>query len=518
MPEDHAYAEALRQIEEATDARDTELDLSGLGLEILPPEIGQVSSLQSLDLTRNQLATLPDSIGQLSSLQRLYVFDNQLAVLPDSIGQLSSLRSLELFANKLATLPDSIGQLSNLQTLYLGGNRLATLPDSIGQLSSLRSLELPRNRLATLPDSIGQLSGLQTLDLEANQLAALPDSLIKPTSLRSLRLHNNPALKLPRAVLDSDDGATEPADILDYYFGTHKAPKPLLEGKLILVGRGAVGKTSLVKRLVDNTFDPKEGMTEGIHISEWPLKLGRGETARMNVWDFGGQEIMHSTHQFFLTERSLYVVVLNGRDGLEDEDAHYWLKMVESFGEGSPAIVVLNKIKGTPFELNERDLKKRYSFIRAFVKTDCAGKRPPGIAQLRKLIRKETNALDGIRASFPGSWFGIKDRPGRDGRQRRELFAPRNLRQDLQATWRGRPGKTKAAFALLARAGYRAELRRGCPASSRPRPQPSLGDERHLQDPQRQECTREPRRLAAGGRRQDSATQRISRRHAEVSL
>ena len=245
---------------------------------------------------------------------------------------------------------------------------------------------------------------------------ALPDSLIKLTSLRVLWLHDNPALKLPQAVLGENtwdsSAAAKPADILNYYFGTVKAAKPLLEGKLILVGRGGVGKTSLVKRLLDNTFDPDEEMTEGIRITEWPLKLGPGETARMNVWDFGGQEIMHSTHQFFLTERSLYLVVLNGRDGFEDEDAHYWLKMVESFGQSSPAIVVLNKIKGTPFELNERDLKKRYPFIKAFVKTDCAGKRPPGIAQLRKLVRKETNALEDIRASFPGSWFGIKDRLG----------------------------------------------------------------------------------------------------------
>lgn len=324
MPQDQAYATALERIEDAKKTRVTRLDLSGLGLETLPPEIGQLSSLQSLNLSGNQLATLPDSLGQLSSLQELY--------------------------------------------------------------------------------------------LHANRLATLPDSLIKLTSLRGLLLHDNPALKLPKAVLGaltSDvNRAAKPADILAYYFGTLKAAKPLLEGKLILVGRGAVGKTSLVKRLVDNTFDPEEKMTEGIRITEWPIKLGRGETARMNVWDFGGQEIMHSTHQFFLTERSLYLVVLNGRDGLEDEDAHYWLKMVESFGEGSPAIVVLNKIKGTPFELNERDLKKSYPFIKEFVKTDCQGKRPPGIARLRKLIQKETNALEGIRASFPESWFGIKDRLG----------------------------------------------------------------------------------------------------------
>ena len=339
-----------------------------------------------------------------------------MATLPDSLGQLSSLQSLDLESNQLATLPDSLGQLSSLQSLDLARNQLATLPDSLGQLSSLQKLVLDGNRFTTLPDSLGQLSSLQTLDLAGNQLATLPDWLIKLTSLRVLLLHDNPALKLPKAVLGENewdaDTVAKPADILDYYFGTLKAAKPLLEGKLILVGRGGVGKTSLVKRLVENTFDPEEKMTEGIRITEWLIKLGRGETARMNVWDFGGQEIMHSTHQFFLTERSLYLVVLNGRDGLEDEDAHYWLKMVESFGKGSPAIVVLNKIKGTPCELNERDLKNSYPFVKAFVKTDCEGKRPPGIAQLRKLIRKETNALEDIRASFPGSWFGIKDRLG----------------------------------------------------------------------------------------------------------
>ena len=453
MTEDQAYAKALRRIEKARKARATRLDLSDLGLKILPPEIGQLSSLQILYVGRNQLATLPDSLGQLRSLQVLNLHRNQLATLPDSLGQLSSLQKLYLHDNQLATLPDRLGQLSSLQTLTLSRNRLATLLDSLGQLSSLQKLYLRHNQLASLPDSLGQLSSLQRLFLDGNQLATLPESLLKLTSLRVLLLHHNPALKLPEEVLgahSSDaDRAAKPADILDYYFGTLKAAKPLLEGKLILVGRGAVGKTSLVKRLVDNTFDPEEKMTEGIRITEWPVKLGRGETARMNVWDFGGQEIMHSTHQFFLTERSLYLVVLNGRDGLEDEDAHYWLKMVESFGERSPAIVVLNKIKGTPFELNERDLKKTYPFIKAFVKTDCEGKRPPDIVQLRKLIRKETNALDDIRASFPASWFGIKDRLGEMAEKGENYLRPETYAEICEERGETDPEKQKQLSRFL---------------------------------------------------------------------
>ena len=31
---------------------------------------------------------------------------------------------------------------------------------------------------------------------------------------------------------------------------------------------------------------------------------------KLNVWDFGGQEMLRGTHRFFLTERSLYLLLL----------------------------------------------------------------------------------------------------------------------------------------------------------------------------------------------------------------
>src|SRR5664280_1655409 len=95
---------------------------------------------------------------------------------------------------------------------------------------------------------------------------------------------------------------------------------PLDEGKVIFVGRGEVGKTSLVRRLVEKRFNEGESKTQGIRITKWLLPYN-GITYRLNIWDFGGQEIMHSTHQFFLTKQSLYVLVLNGREGGEDIDA-----------------------------------------------------------------------------------------------------------------------------------------------------------------------------------------------------
>jgi internalin A len=249
-----------------------------------------------------------------------------------------------------------------------------------------------------------------------------------------LYLHGNEALGLPAEVLgpSQDDFGipAKPAKILDYYFRvrgghlpdgkatppTHGAEtrdaynggRPLNEAKLILIGRGAVGKTSIVNQIIYSKFNEVK-KTEGIKITEWPLMVGeKRDYVRLNVWDFGGQEIMHATHQFFLTERSLYLLVLSGREGVEDADAEYWLKLIQSFGGNSPVVIVLNKIKEHPFDVNRNALLRKYPFICEFVKTDCED--ATGIKELRSIVERETDRLEHLRDAFPASWFSIKDR------------------------------------------------------------------------------------------------------------
>ena len=60
-----------------------------------------------------------------------------------------------------------------------------------------------------------------------------------------------------------------PSEILDSYFRiAGKAGESLGECKLIVVGRGQAGKTSLIKRLRGQSYDPKEPETHGITIQQ----------------------------------------------------------------------------------------------------------------------------------------------------------------------------------------------------------------------------------------------------------
>lgn len=340
---------------------------------------------------------------------------NQITELPESIGQLSHLQELDLYDNQLKVLPESITQLTQLQELVLSNNRLTDLPESIAQLTQLQYLDLDSNQLTELPEFIGQLTQLKRLNLSGNRLTSLPESLRNLVALEELFLHHNAELGLPAEVLGASYKEVyskkvppaKPSEILEYYFRVRGARRPLNEAKLILVGRGGVGKTSIVNRLRHGSFKA-EKKTEGIKITEWKIKLRENEEVRLNVWDFGGQEIMHATHQFFLTQRSLYLLVLSGREGGEDADAEYWLKLIESFGGESPVIVVLNKIKEHPFDVNRRALQQKYPSIRDFIQTDCRDE--TGLEQLHKAIERETDALEHLRDAFPAAWFTIKDK------------------------------------------------------------------------------------------------------------
>jgi internalin A len=428
---------ARRRIAQAKSEGAKRIDLSALGLTSLPPEIGSLYELQELYLHENQLTTLPPEIGSLTELMELHLDRNQLTTLPPEIGSLTKLMELDLSENLLTTLPPEIGSLVKLQRLNLRGNKLSLLSPRIGTLTELKDLDLSRNRLTALPLETGSLTVLRRLDLDNNQLIALPPeigSLARLTllyldsnqlialppeirklerSLQRLYMHFNPKLGLSEEVLGShwnedDEGvfAAKPAAILAAYFGsrTSKA-QPLNEVKLLFVGHGRVGKTSLVKALRGVAHDEGEGETQGIERHKIPLKHGKSLYTG-HAWDFGGQEFLHHTHQFFFSTRSIYVIVVMGRVGGVDAEAEYWLRLVRTYGQGSPVVLVKNQIKAHRFEIDEFTLRERYPEIKAVVETDCDPRQ--GIKKLHDTLAGLAGKVEGVKQKIDPRWAKVR--------------------------------------------------------------------------------------------------------------
>ncbi|MCQ1535673.1 GTP-binding protein [Methanosarcina sp. KYL-1] len=466
--------EIKKLIIEAQRNKVTALNLSSKNLTSLPPEISELKNLTHLYIFNNQLTSLPSEISGLKNLTHLYISHNQLTSLPPEISELKNLTHLYIFNNQLTSLPPEISGLENLTQLYISHNQLTSLPSELSELKNLTILDISYNQLTSLPSELSKLKNLIELDMIRNQLTSLPSELSELKNLTQLQISGNQLTSLPpeifelgmeirwvyrfgsKGLLINNDRRlfgvkgiflggnpleNPPVEIVKqgreavlYYFKSLEDEKePLNEVKVLLVGDGGAGKTSLVKRLFGDDFDEKEPQTRGINIRKLDIENGKrlfgddfdekesqarginirkldienGEREiKANFWDFGGQEIMHATHQFFLSKRSLYILVLDGR---KDEKPEYWLKLIENFGGDSPVLVVINKIDENPaFELNRKFLREKYPSIRGFYRLSCMS--GEGIKEFSNILEEELKAVKHLEIKWPKSWFNVKSK------------------------------------------------------------------------------------------------------------
>ena len=194
-----------------------------------------------------------------------------------------------------------------------------------------------------------------------------------------------------------------------YIASLKKGGKPLNLVRALFIGHAGAGKTSLIRALHNEPVQPgKEKMTPGIDIRKWQV----GDTQiRANLWDFGGQVFVHATHQFFLRERCLYVIVLDGRaERNANEDAEYWLEHVRAFGGQSRVIIVGNKFDIAPVKLDLTSLKEKYPNVIEYFDVSCSmykSKYSPQFHQFLSSFVINLQHLDTYQIRFTEQKFSI---------------------------------------------------------------------------------------------------------------
>ncbi|MFY0606263.1 MAG: 50S ribosome-binding GTPase [Cyclobacteriaceae bacterium] len=391
-------------------ARITEINLSTNSLT----KIGRVSKFDraiELNLSFNQITKINTSINDLKLLKELNLAGNNLKYFEETELNFHSLETLDLSFNQIDDLPDSLFTLGSLKKLKLNNNNLDSYYSDFSQLKCLEFLDLSSNEISRISPDIGNFQILKTLNLADNNLSILPLELGLIGTLEKINVNDNPITNIPKGILKQGNSA-----ILNYLKSrsSSKGVDYLYESKLVIVGRGGVGKTTLVKKIKNPDYllnDDETDTTEGIQISqlEFPVKLMKADKFAFNIWDFAGQEKYDATHQFFLTERSLYLFLTEARQETNYLDFDYWLNTISLLSKKSPVIVVQAKIDIRKKNIPTQAYQDRFKNIVGFVDVSIAEGYEDTHKQLHRLIADAINYLPQVGDQLPIEWIEVRN-------------------------------------------------------------------------------------------------------------
>ncbi|KAL7304930.1 hypothetical protein TKK_0002728 [Trichogramma kaykai] len=315
-------------------------------------------------------------------------------------------------------------RLENLRTLVLANNALARIQltslddgetpcpiddesdkDSRSSHSSkmyllfpnVSMLDVSNNQLKEIPANIYELNNLSVLNVSGNpDIVELPAQMGLLSRLWNLNTQGCRLQEPLKSMIESKKYKT--MDVIGYLKSVLEDAKPYARMKLMIVGIQGIGKTSLLEQLRQEGDVPssarKRGGSSGSGHDHWAKRMGnkninsktargttistvgvdigdwqyekkvRGHSAHgpvyFRTWDFGGQHEYYVTHQYFLSKRSLYLVLWRICDGFKGvNEIFQWLVNIQSRAPNSPVIIV-----GTHYDLGYEQSEALQQYIR----------------------------------------------------------------------------------------------------------------------------------------------------------
>lgn len=464
------YKESLRRIYECKETKSIELNLSWLDLKKIPPQIKILSHIRDIKIRNNKIKDI-SILTRFKYLTSLDLSNNPIEDI-NSLRHLTRLRELSMSNNKISNITP-LKNLYKLKKLEINLNNITSV-NPLSNLLNLRVLSLHSNKVSNLTP-LKKLANLTFLDISGNNVKSI-EVLRYFLKLNSVYLDYNDiysitpikhVLKPPILVTAETESSkpdsiyidfTEPIvsvvgcplvdppieivkqggqAILQYWEeieneGSQKA----YEGRLMIVGEGKVGKTTLLNKLKDPSYHLKElDQTHGINIwRDWKFPVSETEAEyNASVWDFGGQDIQHLTHQYFFTPGTVFLLVVNKRGSNaigEASQLNYWFRIIELMGryggQKARVMVVHNIFAGDKSSqgINLGPYQKRYSDTLdiSFKEVNLAEK-SGAFDDLRVEIQRALLQLPGVGENIISGWPDIRRKLGERREERRIPFS-----------------------------------------------------------------------------------------------
>ncbi|MEB3324028.1 MAG: leucine-rich repeat domain-containing protein [Cyanobacteriota bacterium] len=388
--------------------------------------LSALSQLSYLHLGNNQIGDSgASSLAVLPHLTSLFLWENQIGdVGAAALASLTKLVTLNLGSNCVGDSGVAyLATLDQLTDLHLGNYRFGKnkISDAgaaaLAALAKLTRLDLAANPvIETIPFiTLQRLKALNLMKTKVQDLSPLRPLFEKGLAAKwedvgftnGINVYGCPLIHPPPEIVKQGQKA-----VLNYLREIDdQGEDHIYEAKVLILGDGGAGKTSLLRRLYqpDLPLPEEEESTKGIDIHHHTFDHATGRPFHLNVWDFGGQQIYHATHQFFLTKRSLYILVDDTRtnnQAAQDDGFKYWLEMIEALSDHSPVLIFQNEKAGRSKRLDEEGIKVRFTNVK-----DVYGgnlDEPQAAEALADAIRFHVQRLPHVGEAVPTRWLAIR--------------------------------------------------------------------------------------------------------------
>lgn len=378
---------------------------------------GAAKNLQFLSITQCAKLERIIFLTPLPQLELLYL-DHCALVQLEIPTQCLALRQIYVQHNQLEKLHFA-ADCPQLQVLDASHNQLSILQLPTG-MDQLKHLYLGDNELRELQPG-STLPALKTLHLRRNRLQHLPQNLVFDSPLTALYLAGNAPKDIPRSFLGDPSSYTSEncLDRARIWFQELADPtqvQPNAYIKLMFLGNGNAGKSSLLEALKNGCCAQEMPSTHGIQIGTFGLG-----PVQFNYWDFGGQEVYHGTHRLFMEAEAIQLILFDpetealARDQKRVQDRasqeqilnyplRYWYEISQELSPDSHFAIVQNKIDH--FKAIDQEAQQ-YAQGRAafFALSARTGK---DVEDLVHYLRQQAPELPEFGMLMPKSWLQVR--------------------------------------------------------------------------------------------------------------
>ncbi|MFW9970936.1 MAG: Rab family GTPase [Candidatus Odinarchaeota archaeon] len=152
------------------------------------------------------------------------------------------------------------------------------------------------------------------------------------------------------------------------------------EFKISVIGDGAVGKTSLIKKFTKGTFEKDYIKTIGAQFSRYDKEID-GDLINLIFWDIAGQDDFNFLHPLFYKESRAAIIVysLEENDLGNDSFIHIknWNNELRKYCGDIPVVLFANKVDLVDqSNLNELEMQKlvnKYNFLEYYITSAKTG-------------------------------------------------------------------------------------------------------------------------------------------------